>query len=327
MALYKIEDFNPNYRQEAFDGGDVKGLDVYAGTSDEKIGSIHDVLVDETGRFRYLVVDTGVWIFGKKVLLPVGRCQVDVNRERVYATGIDSKKQAESLPEYDDHMTVDYDYEESVRGVYRTPSVETSASVEDSPPIESSGVTAVNARTPVQRPVTPPTPPAPAPRPRVEPTPAPTTYQYDTEPDLYQMNERDHQNLKLYEEKLVATKSRQKAGDISIGKRVDTQTAQVSVPVERERVVIERKNPSDVGRQVTPGTTDFREGEVARMEVYEENAAVEKQAFVREEVEVRKEVEQETVQASESVRREELEVDVDGNPTINDPTRRSNDLF
>jgi stress response protein YsnF len=40
---------------------------------------------------------------------------------RIYATGISSKEQAEKLPEYDDSMTVDYDYEERVRHVYRTP--------------------------------------------------------------------------------------------------------------------------------------------------------------------------------------------------------------
>ncbi|MEG4578543.1 hypothetical protein QUA71_02710 [Microcoleus sp. MON1_C5] len=28
MLLYKIEDFNPNYRQAAFDDDDIKGLDV-----------------------------------------------------------------------------------------------------------------------------------------------------------------------------------------------------------------------------------------------------------------------------------------------------------
>jgi hypothetical protein len=79
MPLFKIGDFNPNYREEAFDGADVKGLDVHAGRTDEKIGSIYDVLVDETGSFRYFVIDTGFWIFGKKVLLPVGRCRVDAD--------------------------------------------------------------------------------------------------------------------------------------------------------------------------------------------------------------------------------------------------------
>jgi len=39
MLLYKIEDFNPNYREAAFNGEDIKGLDIYAGNTDEKIGS------------------------------------------------------------------------------------------------------------------------------------------------------------------------------------------------------------------------------------------------------------------------------------------------
>lgn len=313
MALYKIEDFNPNYRQEAFDGGDVKGLNVYAGTSDEKVGTINDVLVDESGRFRYLVIDTGIWIFGKKVLLPVGRCRVDIERERVYATGLTSKEQAESLPEYQDSMTVDYDYEERVRGVYRTPAVGQSASVEASPPIEATGVEAVNTRR-TQRPV-PPAPPVEPVAPPAKPVER-ETYTYEQEPDMYAMNERDHQNLRLYEEKLVASKSRRKTGDVAIGKRVETQTARVAVPVEKERIVIERKDPSNVGTRVTPGSMDFREGEVARLEVYEETANVQKQAVVREEVEVRKEVEQETVESTETVRREELDIDVDGNPQI-----------
>ncbi|WP_278187328.1 hypothetical protein [Microcoleus vaginatus] len=33
MLLYKIEDFNPNYRQAAFEEDDIKGLDVYAGNT------------------------------------------------------------------------------------------------------------------------------------------------------------------------------------------------------------------------------------------------------------------------------------------------------
>jgi uncharacterized protein YrrD len=67
MTLYKIEEFYPNYREELFDGDDIKGLDVYAGKTREKIGSIETALVDEEGRFRYFVIDTGFWIFGKKV--------------------------------------------------------------------------------------------------------------------------------------------------------------------------------------------------------------------------------------------------------------------
>jgi len=38
MALVKLEDFDPNYR-DTFEGGDIKGLSVYA-EGDEKIGSV-----------------------------------------------------------------------------------------------------------------------------------------------------------------------------------------------------------------------------------------------------------------------------------------------
>ena len=114
----------------------------------------------------------------------------------------------------------------------------------------------------------------------------------------------------------MLTKNVFRAGAVSIGKRVETETQSVSVPVEKERIVIERTAATD-GRVVAPGEATFAEGEVARVEVYEESANVEKQAFVREEVSVRKEVEQETVTARETIRREELEVETDGDATIN----------
>ncbi|MDJ0590966.1 MAG: YsnF/AvaK domain-containing protein [Pleurocapsa sp. MO_226.B13] len=121
----------------------------------------------------------------------------------------------------------------------------------------------------------------------------------------------DDEKIRLYEERLMVNKQRAKAGEVAIGKKVETETATVAVPVERERIVIER-NDANVGTVVTPGATDFTEGAVAEVEVYEETAEIKKQAFVREEVSVRKEVETETVEASETVRREELEIDADG---------------
>ncbi|MBW4576645.1 MAG: YsnF/AvaK domain-containing protein [Aphanothece sp. CMT-3BRIN-NPC111] len=122
--------------------------------------------------------------------------------------------------------------------------------------------------------------------------------------------------VKLYEERLVANKQRVKTGEVSIGKHVETQTAHVSVPVEKERIVVERITPTDAGTAVAPGTVNFGGGEVARMEVYEEKADISKQAVVREEVNVRKEVQHETVQAEEQVRREELDVDTQGRSVV-----------
>ena len=304
MPLAKIADLYPNYKEDIFGGEDIKSFSVYDYTND-KIGSVHDIIVDESGRFRYLVIDTGFWIFGKKVLLPVGRASIDYSQERVYAKGL-TKEQAESLPEYDDSMTVDYDYEERVRKVYRGKEYEADNTVyaEEAGGLDSGAYQATGTAAGAGI---------------AAGTYDRDNYSYDREPSLYTHAEAevdDRQSLKLYEERLIANKERFRAGAVSIGKRVETETQSVSVPVEKERVIIERSSVTE-GTVVAPGEATFAEGEVARVEVYEESANVEKQAFVREEVNVRKEVEQDTVTARETIRREELEVETDGDAIIN----------
>ncbi|MBD2091079.1 YsnF/AvaK domain-containing protein [Microcoleus sp. FACHB-1515] len=120
--------------------------------------------------------------------------------------------------------------------------------------------------------------------------------------------------MRLYEERIVANKTRQKAGEVAIGKHVETETAHVAVPVEKERVVIERVQPTETR---VAADADFGTNQVARVEVYEEAADIQKEAFVREEVRVRKEVDRETVEAEETIRREELDIDTQGNPVVN----------
>ncbi len=277
MALVKLADAYPNYKQEIFGGDDIKGYDVYS-ENDEKIGSVYDALLDETGRFRYFVIDTGFWVFGKKVLVPMGRVQMDYDRHRVYIRNL-TKAQVETLPEYNDNMTVDYDYEERLRTAYR-------------PTTTAAAATAT------------------------QPTYTRDSYNYDYDQPLYTANEGNNQKIRLYEERLLTNKNRVKTGEVAVGKHIETETQEVSVPVEKERVIIERTTPTDV-TAVPPGAVDFQEGEVARMEVYEETADIQKQAFVREEVNIRKEVTQDTVNTTETLRREELDVDAGGNPIIN----------
>ncbi|MFP4007448.1 MAG: DUF2382 domain-containing protein [Spirulinaceae cyanobacterium] len=288
MALYKISNVYPNYDKNFFEGKDIKGMDVYAGeNTSEKVGTIEDVLVDEQGYFRYFVLDTGFWIFGKKVLLPIGRSRVEMDQNRVYATGLTSKEQAERLPEYDHDMTVDYEYEERVRGVYRSPTVEESA------PVEASAGTTVAATPTYER----------------------EAYTYDREPELYNTNERDHDKLHLYEERLITDKNRRETGEVAVGKKVTTETARAEVPVEKEKVVIEVSTPNNE-RKVAPHNPDFGDTEVARMKVHEETADIHKEAYERGEVEVHKEVERDTVSAQKELRREELDVERKGNPRI-----------
>ncbi len=275
MVLQKLSDFDPEYR-DALNGKDVKGMSVYAEGNNEKIGTVSDALVDESGRFRYLIVDLGFWIFGKKVLLPVGRSNFDLNADRVFTAM--TKAQAENLPEYKEGMSLDYDYEEQVRGIYRNPASLASADYDRS------------------------------------------TYSYAQDTDLYDTSRSTDQTIKLYEERLVANKQRRKSGEVAIGKHVETETAKVAVPIEKERVVVERVTPSDAGASVSPEASAFREGEVAHVELYEEVPDVRKEAFVREEVTVKKVVDTDTVETKETVRREELDVDSEGRP-ITDKTK------
>jgi uncharacterized protein (TIGR02271 family) len=295
MTLHKLEDFDTDYR-DSFGGDDIKDYEVYSDRDNEKVGTVKNILVDEDGRFRYFVVDTGFWIFGKQILLPVGRSRIDQSQRRVYAVGF-TKEQAESLPEFSDDLKIDDAYEERVRGVYRDRPLESSASLGATTSAATTANTANYDR---------------------------STYNHQQEPDLYDMNQQDHQSLKLYEERLVANKSRRKAGEVSIGKRVETETERVSVPVEKERVVVERVTPTDAGRSVAPGEANFREGEVAHMEIYEETPDIRKEAVLREEVRVRKETDREMVNAEETVRREELDLDAPNRPIVdkNDPNYR-----
>jgi uncharacterized protein (TIGR02271 family) len=105
---------------------------------------------------------------------------------------------------------------------------------------------------------------------------------------LYQLSEENHHTFRLYEERLIASKQRRKVGEVTVGKHVETETARVAVPIEKERVVVERVTPEDAGRAVTPGEANFREGEVARVDIYEETPDIPKETVVREEVRVRK---------------------------------------
>lgn len=325
MPLHRLKDYYPNY-QETIANGQMHSIDSYSlyTQGGEKVGSAKDLLVDQSGRFRYVVVDTGPWIFGKSVLLPIGLANFDYERDRIYVNGL-SKAQVENLPEYKDDMVVDERHEDQVRSQYqplasqrsnrqfmgRTYGTEQPAEATRAIDLErgnmqplEGGVGRRNVRETSSADV------------RGPQSAVGGAYDYDREPSYYGLSEdENHGPLRLFEERLIAHRNRNKVGEVSVGKRVVTETAEVAEPVEKERVVIERREGSG---EAVPGTAHaFEDQEVARMEVYEEEVSVEKQPFVREEVTVRKETDQETVRSREQVRREELDVKTDGNPRLN----------
>jgi hypothetical protein len=108
--------FNPwNYRQSAgyTEGTDLTGYKIAAVDGD--IGKV-DQATDQSGTAG-LVVDTGPWIFGRKVLLPAGVVErVDHDDEKVYVDR--TKDQIKAAPEFDSDAGVDDDYRSRIGGYY-----------------------------------------------------------------------------------------------------------------------------------------------------------------------------------------------------------------
>jgi hypothetical protein len=105
-----------SYRAESgFEGetSDIAGYKVEA--TDGSIGKV-DEATYEAGS-SYIVVDTGPWIFGKKVMLPAGVIRtVDPDDEKVYVNR--TKDQIKDAPEFDQNAYRDDDYRDRVGGYY-----------------------------------------------------------------------------------------------------------------------------------------------------------------------------------------------------------------
>ena len=120
--------------------------------------------------------------------------------------------------------------------------------------------------------------------------------------------------LQLLEERLVVNKDRFKAGSVQIGKRVETHTETVNVPLQREEVVIERHAVSD-GRPVD-GAVLGAASQTMSVDLEAERANVSKQAYVTEEVSLGKRTVTENQQVTETVGKEVLEVNKTGDVTL-----------
>ena len=92
---------------------DVVGYGVEA--RDGSIGKV-DGATFEVGS-SYLVVDTGPWIFGKKVMLPAGVIQsVDHENEKIFVDR--TKDEIKDAPEFEDSFIEDEDYRGKLGSYY-----------------------------------------------------------------------------------------------------------------------------------------------------------------------------------------------------------------
>lgn len=99
--------------QETGEGIDVAGFTVEA--TDGKIGSV-DEASNEAGQ-SFIVVNTGPWIFGKKVMLPASVVeQIDMRERKVFVGR--TKQEIKNAPEFDAAAYRDAGYRERVADYY-----------------------------------------------------------------------------------------------------------------------------------------------------------------------------------------------------------------
>jgi hypothetical protein len=92
---------------------DLTGFGIEA--LDGSIGKV-DEATYETGR-SYLIIDTGPWIFGKKVMLPAGVVRwIDEDEKKVFVNR--TKDDIKNAPEFDESLISDESYRTRLGSYY-----------------------------------------------------------------------------------------------------------------------------------------------------------------------------------------------------------------
>ena len=91
----------------------------YLHATDGDLGHVHDFLIsDEDWAIRYIIVETGSWWAGKKVLIPTQWIrEVNWEQSKVYVDV--SQGAIKSAPEYSDQLRLSRDFEQKLFRAYR----------------------------------------------------------------------------------------------------------------------------------------------------------------------------------------------------------------
>ena len=114
-----------------------------------------------------------------------------------------------------------------------------------------------------------------------------------------------NEKIRLHEERLRVNKEKVQTGEIGLKKNVVTETQEIDVPVEKERVTVERHA---VEGDAVDGYNFDETADEIRIPIHEEKVSVDKEAYVTEEVDVNTETVTENQKVSDTVIKEKLDV-------------------
>lgn len=118
----------------------------------------------------------------------------------------------------------------------------------------------------------------------------------------------EEEHLRLHEERLQVDKHKVQTGEVNVGKHVVEEDVSVAVPVEHDEVVIERRPVNEEVSGIT-GTDAYEGEETIHVPLTEERVEVSKDDVVSEEVVVGKRKVQDVERVSETVSREEADIE------------------
>jgi hypothetical protein len=116
QSQFPRDPFTPWYfRPDAGWASEFDLIGYHVEAADGGIGKVHEAT--HAAGDSYLVVDTGPWIFGRRVLLPAGTVtHIDHTDRRVYLDR--TKEQVKSAPEFDPDQVTEATYRDKVGGYY-----------------------------------------------------------------------------------------------------------------------------------------------------------------------------------------------------------------
>ena len=266
--------------------------DQYAGytvydQSDQKIGKVDDLFLDENDQPEYVGVKMG-FLGTRSTVIPFGLATVEDERQAIVVST--DKDTAKNGPAFDDDREITPQFEQEVYSYYGLQ--QTTGTEERGSYSEYSGDSG-----------------------RV----GPGMYEGDTESGEFvghseddegvaqtsgsDLEDEDELRVQRTEEELAAGTREREAGAMKVRKRVRTDREQIEVPTRREEVSVER----------VPVSGEATEAEIGEDEVVvpvtEEEVVVGKRAVAKEEVRIRKDVVEDTEVVEEDVRREEIDVE------------------